>query len=231
METKAAPTPAAKALASAGGTPRRARRAPFSAVAPTMTGSATWRESALASARSKPRSARGGQRHAVARGARHQRARLRHAERERVDEAGLVAAAPGRARCGRRRPSPPSRRSRPDGDRRRRAQAPLDRALERVADDRRRHERAEHERRAAVVEAARGGRPPRRAGRPAAPPPCPRAAPPRRPCAARGRARRRATRAATARASVWAEEEIGSSSVGPCRTPSASAWRSSAARR
>src|SRR3954451_484970 len=56
VEAKAAPIPAAKAGLAPGGSPRFASRTPFRTVAPTMTGRATWRESTFASSRSNPRS-------------------------------------------------------------------------------------------------------------------------------------------------------------------------------
>src|SRR3954463_4358662 len=161
VETKAAPTPAAKALASAGGTPRRARRTPLSAVAPTMTGRATWRESALASARAKPR----------------RRAAASVIPLRETPGMSAQACAKPRARASttpassRRRPVGPSRApgamgagagsqppQRAGGVGRGGAQAPLDRARERLADVDRRQEGADDERRPAVVQAARGGR-------------------------------------------------------------------------
>ena len=74
-----------------GGTPRCASRAPFSAAAPRITGSAIWREITFASARRKRSSARGGQRRSVARHAGREREGLRESDRERVERA-----APGR---------------------------------------------------------------------------------------------------------------------------------------
>ena len=66
---------------------------------------------------------------------------------------------------------------------------------------------------------------PRRAARRAGRPRSRRAARPRTPCAARRRARRSASPSSQGTSVTWPEEEIGSSSAGPCRSPSATAWR------
>ena len=144
VEAKAAPTPAANAAGAPAGSPRRARRTPFSAVAPTMTGSATWRDSSLASRRGRSRAGAPRRASPVARDARARartparcRARARRAARRR--RAGGRRARRGR-RPGHRAPSP---RSSPTAIVGGRAEPPLDRALERVADDRRRQERAD----------------------------------------------------------------------------------------
>ena len=210
----------------------------MSAVAPTMIGSATVRESRLAWSREKRAPAGRGQGDAVARDARGERRRLGDAEREAVGRRR-----PRRARAaaagGRRRASPPRRRA-GRGGRPRPAEAPLDRPLERVADDRRGQEgEAEHGGPARVEGAQLFGDQPA-AGRSAAPPPRRRAARPRSSCAAPGRSSSQSQPASQGTRTMWAELETGSSSAGPWTTPSAtarpagirpSAARSSARRR
>ena len=142
--------------ASSGATPRLRRRAPLRAVAPTITGRATVRESRFACSRVKRRAAGGGEGRAVAGDARDQRGGLGEPEREPVDHARVAGAAllrPGVGGEHRGRPG-----DEPGGDRPRAAEVSLDLALERVADDRRGDEREPDHRGSARVEGGELGR-------------------------------------------------------------------------
>ena len=111
-------------------------------------------------------------------------------------------------------------------DRPRPAQTLLDRPLEQVADHRRRDERAHEQDEAALIEAGDRSstssreRDQRRSGRPGVDSglevPWPQVP---------DRARRTPSPGSQGTSSVWADEEIGSSSAGPCSAPSATASR------
>ena len=208
---------------SSGAAPRRRSRTPFSAVAPTMIGSATVRESRLAWSREKRRQRAAARVAPLRETPGRERRRLGDAEREPVGGAGLAAPAPLRAACRRasiaRAPAsspsavargPPSRRSigRSSGSR----PPPAGRK-----------ESAEHRsaRRRSKDAQLLGDQP--AAGRSAAPPPRRRAAPPRSSCAPRGRARSQSQPASQGTRTMWAELETGSSSAGPWTSPSATA--------
>ncbi len=184
VEAKEAATPIASERRRSAGTPRRRRRSPFSAVAPTMIGRAIVRESRLAWSREKPR----------------QRAAARVTPLRETPgasaaawampsarpSAGAGVAAPALLRpCvgdqHRRRP-----REQPDRRRLRTAEPLLDRALERVADQRRRQEGEAERQRPPPVEGAQLLDESSAAGRSAAPPRRRRAPRPRSSCAPPG---------------------------------------------
>ena len=119
---------------SPGGTPRCASRTPFSAAAPRITGRAIWREITFASARRKRSTVRRSTWHRCATRPRGQREGLRDADRERVERSRPCSRSRffGRAaQRGRHRPADPASRAAATGQD---AQAPLDRALEQIAD-------------------------------------------------------------------------------------------------
>ena len=215
---------------SSGGRPRRASRAPFSSVAPTITGSATWRESTFASRAAE--AARSARRRASRRCAR-RRARARTPARGR---------ARARRRASRRRACAPPRRARVGGDHRQRAGEQPD-------GDRRGAPRRRSIGRSSASPAIAGGTnepaisTARRRSKP-------RAASPtssRRPissaaavpaCSATSNALRSSGSSSRVRPAeqprhqpMCAEEETGSSSAGPCSDARARrAWRSGSAR-
>ena len=155
------------AAPSAKGPPCPRRQAPpgertvFSRVAPAITGSATWRESRLASSRVNRRRRAAASVAPLRETPGEQRARLREPEPQRVAGAGVLVVRVWGARSARAIATDPA--TSPRGDRRRRAEMALDRPLERVADDRRGHERQGDERQAPAQRRARPRRP-RRAG-------------------------------------------------------------------
>ena len=208
--------PAANPRAVPAGSPRRRTPRPFSPAAPAMTGSAAWRESTAASARAKPRARAAASVAPLRETPGMQRARLREAERERVE----VASRRSRRRAARAGASAGAIASAPATSPAAivagRAEPPLDRVARARS---RRSPAAASSGRASARGGGRAARSlgrPRRAGRRAAP---------------RGAGVQRdleglaqlgvevgvgPAAAATARASTCAEEEIGSSSAGPC---------------
>ena len=157
------PTPSANGRASRGGRPRWAQ--PHALEHASRRRSPAARRAARARSRPAGEAARArrGERHAVARDAGHQRRRLREPERAARRRAASSRARVLRPRVG-REPSPRTPATRPAAIDAGRPEPPLDRALEREADDRRRHE---GERRSASDRRRRGRarrRRPRRAG-------------------------------------------------------------------
>ena len=133
---------------------------PSAPVAPTMIGSAIVRESRFAWSREKRRQRAAARVTPLRETPGRQRRRLGDAEREAVGRGRVAAPAPLRPAVGdehRRRPGEQAVGGRP-----RPAEAPLDRPLQRVADDRRRQEGEAEQQRPAAVELAQllGDHPP-----------------------------------------------------------------------
>ena len=147
-----APAPTPNGTAVPGGRPRRLSRRPFRAVAPAITGSATCRDSRLASSRVNRRSRAAASVAPLREIPGTSAAGLRHPEPQRVGGARLLVTALLRAAV--RQPHRDRAHHQRRRDRRRRAEAGLDLALQRVADDRRRSERQRDQRQAAHVESA-----------------------------------------------------------------------------
>ena len=149
---------------------RAATREPFSAVAPTSTGSATRHDSSLASGRRKRRARAAASVIPLREVPGHERRRLRDAEPQPVDPAGVLAPALLRRAVGERERERAGRQA--AGQPARAAHALLDRALEQAADQRRRRERAGPAARAAAAWAASAARRADPAATPAAAPAC-----------------------------------------------------------
>ena len=178
------PSPSAKRPVIPGGSPRCASRTPLSTLAPAITGSATCRESALASGAREAARAHRRERHPAARDARHQRATPARAPSSSASATSPPRACAARARARRRASSRPTPSSRPTAIE---PGVPRRRSIGRSsvqADDGGRDERAGEQRRRGGASRSRSGLGDlARAARSAARPRCRRAARPRRPCA------------------------------------------------
>ena len=223
METKDAAAPEAIAAVVERSGPRRRSRAPLRPVAPTMTGSATVRDSRFACGAAEAPPARGGERRAVAGDARNEGRRLADSERKPVGGAQVVLG-PLLWRPVGERASRPIRRAAPrrscagrrgaarSGVRARSRRSPAGGV---TARSRPRGERRD------VGARSR----PRGAGRSGARPRLPREARPRSSCWSRGPGRPVRQPANHGSSERCAELETGSSSAGPWTPPRISARR------